>query len=121
MRPIISNLKLRGGEEAYDVKCDVADKKQLSKSSKTTIKCYIPRAISTATQCNLVNEGVTITSDSGDIFGNVVISTETVGIKPTASSFGDTQIKLTSIVGTQVNINIQVSQTNVYNYEYPNR
>ena len=38
VRPIISNLKLRGGEEAYDVKCDVADKKQLSKSSKTTIK-----------------------------------------------------------------------------------
>ena len=119
VRPIISNLKLRGGEEAYDVKCDVADKKQLSKSSKTTIKCYIPRAISTATQCNLVNEGVNITSDSGDIFGNVVISTETVNIKPTASSFGDTQIKLTSIVGTQVNINIQVSQTNVYNYASP--
>ena len=120
VRPFISNLQLKGGEETFDVKCDVADKKQLYKSSKTTIKCYIPKSISTTTQCNLINNGnVTITSDSGDIFGNVVISTETVNVKPTASSFGNTNIKLNSIIGTQVNINIQVSQTNIYNYASP--
>ena len=121
VRPIISNLTLEGGDQTYDVICNVVDKLQLYHNSKTNIKCYIKNAITTSTDCRLRNEGVIITSDSEDVFGKAVISTEAVSyyVKPVASDFGNTQIKLTSIIGTQVNINIQVSSTTIYNYANP--
>jgi hypothetical protein len=62
-----------------------------------------------------------ITSDSEDVFGNIVISTDSVNIKvkPEAADFGNTQIKLTSVIGTQVNINIVVSSTTIYSSANP--
>ena len=111
VRPIISNLKLQGGTFIYDVKCDVADKKKLYKNSRTSIKCYIEKTINENTSCNLIKDNVSITSDSGDIFGNIIISTETINIKPKPPTFPKTQIQLNSIIGTQVNINIITSST----------
>ena len=121
VRPIINNLKLQAGSEFYDVICNVADKKQLYSGSKTSIKCYITRTIDVNTQCRLYSENVTITSDSKDIFGNIVISTDAINIniKPTQSSFGDTKIILNSVHETQVNINIQVSSTTIYSSATP--
>ena len=113
VRPIISNLTLQCGTETYEVKCDVADKKQLYKDTRTNIKCYIERTINEDIECRLNKENVTITSDTEDIFGNIVISTDSINIKPEKPDYGDTEIKLTSIVGTQVNINIMVSSTTV--------
>ena len=121
VRPIISNLILEGGSQTYNVICNVADKLQLHSGIKTQIKCYINRTISTSTECRLRNEGVMITSDSEDVFGNIVISTDSVNIKvkPEAADFGNTQIKLTSVIGTQVNINIVVSSTTIYSSANP--
>ena len=121
VRPYIKNLKLQGGSTEYDVKCDVADQIQLYKDSSVSIKCYIQSSIDQNTACNLINGGVTIETDNGDTFGNIVISTEPYYSNkyPSASSFGNTQIKLTSIVGTQVNINIMVSSTTYYSSVSP--
>ena len=119
VRPYISNLKLKGGNEIYDVKCDVAAKIQLYNNYRTKIKCYIPKTINENTYCNLIRDNVTITSDSEDLFGNAIISTETINIKPNPPNFGNTKITLTSVVGTQVNINIQVSSTTLYTNANP--
>lgn len=122
VRPIIQNLKLKVGEETLEVKCDVANKIQLTTVNRgTKIKCYILKTIPGGTSCNLIKEGnnVTIISDHGDIFGNVIISTETVDIKPTTSTYGDTQIKIVSIIGTQVIVNMIVSSTTIINSANP--
>ena len=66
------------------------NKKKLYSGSKTSIKCYIKRTIDVNNQCRLYNDGnVTITSNSKDIFGNIVISTEVINIniKTIQSSF----------------------------------
>ena len=81
IRPIINNLQLQAGNKYYDVIWNVTDKKQLYSGSKTSIKCYIKRTIDVNTQCRLYSYGnVTITSNSKDIFGNIVISTEVINI-----------------------------------------
>ena len=117
VRPIINNLKIQGGTEIYEVTCDVADKKQLYKNYRVSIKCYIKKTINENTLCHLKDDNVTITSDTGDIFGNVVISP--VNIKPIASTFGNTVIKLVSVIGAQVNINILVSSTTIISKANP--
>ena len=119
VRPYISNLKLKGGNEIYDVKCDVAENIQLYRNQMTSIKCYIPKIINENTYCKLIKNNVTITSDSGDLFGNTIIVTDFTQLKPMRSIFGKTQIILTSVVGTQVNINIQVSSTAFYSNANP--
>ena len=81
VRPIINNLQLQAGNKYYDVIWNVTDKKQLYSGSKTSIKCYIKRTIDVNTQCRLYSYwNVTITSNSKDIFGNIVISTEVINI-----------------------------------------
>ena len=117
VRPIISGLKLKGGSLEYNVECDVDDKFQLYHNDKVSIKCYIKESINEGVYCNLNDKEVSIKSDSGDIFGKIVIST--IGIKSGASSFGNTKIKLVSVVGTQLNINIEVSSTTYISYASP--
>ena len=111
VRPIISNLKLKAGSDIYDVQCNIADKIQLYKSSKKQIKCYIPKSINTNIECNLQNNEITITSYSGDLFGNINISTDTVNVnvKPTSPTYGTTSIELIAIIGNEITIDITVS------------
>ena len=120
-RPVITNLKLQAGIETLDVKCDVTEKIQLYSNSKKKIKCYIQRTINGNTQCRLLKEGntVTITSDSGDIFGNAIIDTSDLTIKPEQPKYGDTTITLNKIIGTQINIDISVSSTTIINVANP--
>lgn len=122
VRPKISNLKLQAGYETLDIKCDVTEKIQLYSYSTKRIKCYIQNIINSNTECRLLNEGnntVSITSDNGDIFGKAYIDTNSVVIKPTKPTYGDSQITLNTIIGTQININIAVSSTTIIDYANP--
>ena len=73
VRSIINNLHLQAGSEYYDAICNVADKKQLYSWSKTAIKCYI--------------------------FGNIIISMDTININPKTIIFWwyKNNIKLNSL------------------------
>ena len=122
VRPNISNLKLKVGDTlTYNVSCDIVDKIQLNKNSKNKIKCYIPNSISTTTNCNLLNGDVSITATNGDIFGNIIISTDSinVNVKPIAPNYGDTTIELVTIIGTEIKINLIVSSDTIINTANP--
>ena len=111
VRPIINNVTLQAGSQNHNVTCNVAEQLQLYANQRVPIKCYIQQTINSNTECRLISEGVSISTDCGDLFGNVYIDSNSVTIKPAAPTFDNVQIKLTSIIGTQININIIVSST----------
>ena len=123
VRPIISNLKLKtDNNNIYNIQCDITDKIQLYADSKTKVKCYISNTINSDTSCNLINQDNTvgITADNGDQFGNIIIDTETINaVRPSSSTYGNTEIKLNKIIGNEITINIIVSQTTIINYANP--
>lgn len=123
VRPIINNLKLKTeNDKIYDIQCDITDKIQLYTNSKTKVKCYISKTIYSDVSCNLIKQEsnpVSITADNGDQFGNIIIDTESINIKPISSTYGNTQIKLNKIIGNEITINIIVSSTTIINYANP--
>ena len=124
VRPKISNLKLQAGSSSttlYDVQCDITDKIQLYKNSETKVKCYIPKTINTNTACKLVNQdnNVRITADNGDQFGNAIIDTSTINVKPSSSTYDSTSIELVEIIGNEITIDITVSTTTIINTGNP--
>ena len=115
VRPIISNLKLQVGEEILDVECDISEKIQLYENSRKKIKCYIQKTISGDPDCRLysVNNIVSITTDCGDKFGKVNLDQNP--IRQTTPKYGDTEITLNKIIGTEIKIDIFVSITTIIN------
>ena len=122
VRPIISNLKLSAGTETLDVRCDVTENIQLYSSQTKKIKCYIKSVIDSNTVCRLLEEEanpVLITTDTGDTFGNAIIDTDGLIIKPTSPTYGNTKITLNKIIGTEIKIDISVSSTTIINVANP--